>query len=51
MTELLPYWTDDAVFAVSSVLHEALEAVTRHVNVRLVWDYVSLQTIRLKGGF
>lgn len=51
MTELLPYWTDEAVFAVSSVLHEALEAVTRHVNVRLVWDYVSLQTIRLKGGF
>lgn len=51
MTELLPYWTDDAVFTVLSVLHEALEAVTRHVNVRLVWDYVSLQTIRLKGGF
>lgn len=51
MTELLPYWTDDAVFAVSSVLNEALEAVTRHVNVRLVWDYVAIRTIQLKGGF
>lgn len=51
MTELLPYWTDDAVFAVSSVLNKALEAVTRHVNVRLVWDYVAIRTIQLKGGF
>ena len=40
MTELLPYWT----------LDEGLEAVSRHVNVRLVWDYVCLQAIRLRGG-
>ena len=51
MKELLPYWTDERVFAVSQVLNEALEAVSRHVNVRLVWDYVCIRTIRLKGGF
>lgn len=50
MTELLPYWTDDAVFGLSRVLNEGLEAVSRHVNVRLVWDYVCLQAIRLRGG-
>ena len=50
MTELLPYWTDDAVFGLSRVLDEGLEAVLRHVNVRLVWDYVCLQAIRLRGG-
>ena len=50
MTELLPYWTDDAVFGLSRVLDAGLEAVSRHVNVRLVWDYVCLQAIRLRGG-
>lgn len=50
MTELLPYWTDDAVFGLSRVLDEGLEAVSHHVNVRLVWDYVCLQAIRLRGG-
>lgn len=50
MTELLPYWTDDAVFGLSRVLDEGLEAVSRHVNVRLVWDYVCLRAIRLRGG-
>lgn len=50
MTELLPYWADDAVFGLSRVLDEGLEAVSRHVNVRLVWDYVCLQAIRLRGG-
>lgn len=50
MTELLPYWTDDAVFGFFRVLDEGLEAVSRHVNVRLVWDYVCLQAIRLRGG-
>lgn len=50
MTELLPYWTDDAVFGLSRVLDEGVEAVSRHVNVRLVWDYVCLQAIRLRGG-
>lgn len=50
MTELLLYWTDDAVFGLSRVLDEGLEAVSRHVNVRLVWDYVCLQAIRLRGG-
>ena len=50
MTELLPYWTDDAVFGLSRGLDEGLEAVSRHVNVRLVWDYVCLQAIRLRGG-
>ena len=50
MTELLPYWTDDAVFGLYRVLDEGLEAVSRHVNVRLVWDYVCLQAIRLRGG-
>lgn len=50
MTELLPYWTDDAVFGLSRVLDEGLKAVSRHVNVRLVWDYVCLQAIRLRGG-
>lgn len=51
MTELLPYWTDDAVFDLSQVLDEGLEAVSRHVNVRLVWDYVCIRAIRLRGGF
>ena len=50
MTELLPYWTDDAVFGLFRVLDEGLEAVSRPVNVRLVWDYVCLQAIRLRGG-
>lgn len=50
MIELLPYWTDDAVFGLSRVLDEGREAVSRHVNVRLVWDYVCLQAIRLRGG-
>ena len=50
MRELLPYWSDDAIFSVSAVLGEGLEAVTRHVNVRLVWDYVCIRTIQLKGG-
>lgn len=51
MTELLPYWTDDAIFGLSQVLDEGLEAVSRHVNVRLVWDYVCIRAIRLRGGF
>ena len=51
MTELLPYWTDDAVFGLSQVLDEGLEVVSRHVNVRLVWDYVCIRAIRLRGGF
>ena len=51
MTELLPHWTDDAIFGLSQVLDEGLEAVSRHVNVRLVWDYVCIRAIRLRGGF
>ena len=51
MTELLPYWTDDAIFGLSQILDEGLEAVSRHVNVRLVWDYVCIRAIRLRGGF
>jgi DNA polymerase-3 subunit delta' len=50
MEEFLPYWTDKAIFTGLAVLEEGLEALTRHVNTRLVWDYVSLQFIKAKGG-
>ncbi|MCH4179412.1 MAG: AAA family ATPase [Megasphaera sp.] len=50
MEALLPYWTDEAVFTGLSVLAEGREALLRHVNTRLVWDYVCLQFIKAKGG-
>jgi DNA polymerase-3 subunit delta' len=50
MEALLPYWTDQAIFAGISVLEEGQEALTRHVNTRLVWDYVCLRFIKVKGG-
>ncbi len=50
MTELLPYWTDAGRFAMLQVFEEAAEAVTRHVNTRLIWDYVCIRCIQAKGG-
>lgn len=51
MEEFIPYWTDKAIFTELAVLEEGLEALTRHVNTRLVWDYVCLQFIKTKGVF
>lgn len=50
MNTVLPAWPDEIIFAVQDVLQKGLEAVTRHVNVRLVWDYVCLRTIQLIKG-
>lgn len=50
MINILPYWTDDSMFAMMKILEEGIEAITRHVNTRLVWDYVCIQCITQKGG-
>ena len=50
MMKILPYWTDDRIFAMMKILEEGIEAITRHVNTRLVWDYVCIQCINQKGG-
>lgn len=50
LTELMPYWPDTAIFSLLSVLDEAGEALRRHVNGHLVWDYVCIRFIQAKGG-
>lgn len=50
MMKLLTCWTDTGIFKIFSVLDEGMEALVRHVNVHLVWDYVSIQCIKAKGG-
>lgn len=50
MVNLLPYWDDAALFQVQRVFADAQEGLIRHVNTRLIWDYVSLQCINAKGG-
>lgn len=50
MMKLLPYWNDQELLAMIAVCETALEAIKRHVNTRLVWDYVSLRCIPSKGG-
>lgn len=50
MVKLLPYWSDAAVFRMLRVLEEGQESMKRHVNTKLMWDYVSLQCIHAKGG-
>lgn len=50
LAELMPYWSDTAIFSLLSVLDEAGEALRRHVNSRLVWDYVCIRFIQAKGG-
>ena len=50
MINLLPYWTDQGLMTNIAVMETGLEAMKRHVNTRLVWDYVSLQCIQAKGG-
>ena len=50
MMKLMAYWTDDAIFAMLRAFDEGMEAAGRHVNTRLVWDYVCIQCIQAKGG-
>ena len=50
MLKVLPYWTDAGIFHMMKILEEGIEAITRHVNIRLVWDYVCIQCIAQKGG-
>lgn len=50
MKKLLPHWTDAGLFAMVQLVEEGIEAITRHVNIRLVWDYVTIQSIQHKGG-
>lgn len=50
MNKVLSDWPDEVIFPVLSVLNDAMEAISRHVNVRLVWDYVCIRTIQLIKG-
>lgn len=50
LLEILPYWPDSSIFVGMEVLDEGLEAIQRHVNTRLVWDYVSIRFQQAKGG-
>lgn len=50
MMKLMDYWTDEAIFAMLRAFDEGMEAAGRHVNTRLVWDYVCIQCIQAKGG-
>lgn len=50
MVQLLPYWSDEGIFQMLAVLEDGIESMKRHVNTRLMWDYVSLQCIHAKGG-
>lgn len=50
MMELMAYWTDDGMFAMLRAFDEGMEAAGRHVNIRLVWDYICIQCIQAKGG-
>lgn len=50
MVKLLPYWNDAGLFRLLHIVEEGQEGLTRHVNTRLIWDYVSLQCINAKGG-
>ena len=48
--ELLPFWSDEAIFNGLEALDAGTEAVLRHVNTRLVWDYVIIRFQQSKGG-
>lgn len=50
MAKLLPHWSDTGLFQNLKTAENGLEAMKRHVNMRLVWDYVSLECIKTKGG-
>lgn len=50
LTDLLPYWNEKGIFTMLQAIDEGAEGVTRHVNTRLIWDYVCIQCIRAKGG-
>ncbi|SDM93985.1 DNA polymerase-3 subunit delta' [Megasphaera paucivorans] len=48
--ELLPFWSDEAIVNGLEALDAGTEAVFRHVNTRLVWDYVTIRFQQSKGG-
>lgn len=50
LRQMLPQWTDRAVFAGLQVLETGVEALSRHVNTRLAWDYICIQFLHAKGG-
>ena len=47
---LLPYWPDAGIFQAMQVIEEGNEAILRHVNMRLIWDYLCIQFQHAKGG-
>jgi DNA polymerase-3 subunit delta' len=50
LLELLPYWSDESIFKAMEILDKGNEAILRHINLRLVWDYVCIQFQHAKGG-
>ncbi len=50
MASFLPVWTEDGMMTMLRVFGEGMEALSRHVNTRLIWDYICIQCIRAKGG-
>lgn len=50
LLQLLPHWSDEGIFRAMAVLDEGSEAILRHINIRLVWDYLCIQFQHIKGG-
>ena len=50
LRRLLPAWPERAVFEGLQILETGEEALKRHVNIRLVWDYICIQFQHAKGG-
>ena len=50
LLQLLPHWSDEGIFRAMVVLDEGSEAILRHINIRLVWDYLCIQFQHIKGG-
>lgn len=50
MLKLQPYWNDAAIFKNLTAVETGMEAVRRRVNIRLIWDYISLECVKTKKG-
>ncbi len=52
MVQLLPVWTNRALLQMIQAAEEAMEALERHVNQKLVWDYLCIEGKRsIKEGY
>lgn len=47
---LLPAWTNGDLQQVMKAVEMGIEALERHVNQKLIWDYICIQVKRDKGG-